>query len=73
MSGFRMGAVVFLFALSMNAYAAETPADAEKVHRDFLKLTAENAELKKKVKELAVAKADCLQILEQYQRAAKDD
>jgi Tfp pilus assembly protein PilN len=73
MSSFRMGAVVFLFALSINAYAAETPAEAEKLNRDFLRLTAENAELKKKVKELDLAKADCIQVLEQYQRAAKDD
>jgi hypothetical protein len=68
-----MGAVVFLFALSINANAAETPADAEKSHREFLKLTAENAELKKKIQELSLAEADCLHVLEQYNRAAKDD
>ena len=73
MTGFRMSAVVFLFALSINAYAAETPAGAEKLHQDFLRLSAENAELKKKVQELAVAKDDCLQVLAQFQRAAKDD
>jgi hypothetical protein len=73
MSSFRMGAVVFLVALSINAHAAETPADAEKHNREFLRLTAENAELKKKVKELDLAKADCIQVLQQYSRAAKDD
>ena len=73
MTGFRLTVLAVLLAMSGSAGAVDAPADPEKLRAELVKLTTENADLKKKVQELMLAKAKCQHIMDQIAREAKDD
>jgi len=73
MTGFRLAILALLVTISGSAQAVDAPSDPVKLRADFVKLTTENEELKKKVQELMLAKAKCQHVIDQIARGAKDD
>jgi hypothetical protein len=73
MTRFKLAVLAVLLAVSGSALAVDAPADPEKLRAEFVKVTTENADLKKRVQELMLAKAKCEHVVDQVSRSAKDD
>jgi hypothetical protein len=73
MTRVRLAVFALLLGALGSAYAVELPKDPEKLRADFVKLSNENAELKRQVAQLSATTEKCQHIMDQIARGAKDD